>query len=332
MHYESWCSLSNAELGRRDIAEVNLAASQYLPMAEDVDFTPLLRQIDQASDLCQAAISRAWGRRTSREFSLLSDNQFRLLVMVTTLQRELGVRYNLPFSEGEYDATDSRNLFLHGILSGHGGTCVTMPVLYLAIGRRLGFPLKLVKAKEHFFCRWEGSDGEKFNIEATCRGFKSDPDERYMNWPRPISAIELERGWYLRSLSAREELSQFLAARGNCFFDNLLTRQAIEAYDYACKIDPDCPAHQNHLGWSIILHRAMTALREQAKLDPLSMELSMPPPRTEWEAAMYPVVLQHLQRILSNHKNRRAATARDAFFQMSVGATNTGEVSCTIPS
>ncbi len=63
-----------------------------------------------------------------------------MLVLVMVLQRNLGVRATIiRFNAGPYDATDSRNLFLHGLLTGHGGTCVTMPVLYTAIGRRLGY-------------------------------------------------------------------------------------------------------------------------------------------------------------------------------------------------
>jgi hypothetical protein len=80
------------------------------------------------------------------------------------------VKYNFAFIEGDYDATDSRNLFIHGLLGGHGGSCVTMPVLYAAIGRRLRYPIKLVGAKQHTFCRWDDGAGERFNIEGNVAG------------------------------------------------------------------------------------------------------------------------------------------------------------------
>ena len=102
-----------------------------------------------------------------------SPNRFRMAALVTVLQRHLGVHYYLPFNEGDYNATDSRNLFIHGVLNGHGGTCVTMPVLYVAIGRRLGYPLKLVEAYQHLFVRWDEAGGERFNIECTCPGFRA---------------------------------------------------------------------------------------------------------------------------------------------------------------
>ena len=65
--------------------------------------------------------------------------KFRMLALVTVLQRNLGVRYDPACREGAYCAFDPRTLFLHGLLDGHGGTCATMPVLYVAIGRRLGY-------------------------------------------------------------------------------------------------------------------------------------------------------------------------------------------------
>jgi hypothetical protein len=43
------------------------------------------------------------------------------------------------------------------------GTCSSMPVLYVTLGRRLGYPVKLVTAKAHLFVRWEQT-GERFNL------------------------------------------------------------------------------------------------------------------------------------------------------------------------
>ena len=50
-----------------------------------------------------------------------------------------------------------------------------MPILYIAIGRRLGYPLKLVHAHGHDFVRWDEPGGERFNIDATSPGFHLRP-------------------------------------------------------------------------------------------------------------------------------------------------------------
>ena len=172
MQCESWCSLSDDELARRDIAEVNLAAAFDLPQARNLDIPSLCRRVDDWARIVREATQKALPRRT-RELCLrkYSEAQFRILAMVTVLQRDLGLRYNLAFMEGEYDGSDSRNLFIHGPLSGHGYNCVTMPVLYAAVGRRLGYPIELVLAKEHTFCRWDGETGDRFRSKASSLGF-----------------------------------------------------------------------------------------------------------------------------------------------------------------
>ena len=55
------------------------------------------------------------------------------------------LRYDPACQEGPYCALDSRTLFIHGLLDGRGGTCVTMPVLYnqpepVGLGEHLQIP------------------------------------------------------------------------------------------------------------------------------------------------------------------------------------------------
>ena len=43
--------------------------------------------------------------------------------------------------------------FLQGIFLSEGGTCGSMPVLYAAIGRRLGYPIMLTATNSHLLAR-----------------------------------------------------------------------------------------------------------------------------------------------------------------------------------
>src|SRR5207244_190021 len=91
---------------------------------------------------------------------------FRTLNLVTVLQRDLGLRYHkaeVP-EAAEFETADQ---FIFGAIQGNGGTCATIPIVVIAVGRRLGYPLKLVSTKGHFFARWDDPSGERFNIEAT---------------------------------------------------------------------------------------------------------------------------------------------------------------------
>jgi hypothetical protein len=194
---------SDEELARADIAAMNLACAEGLPDAGGMD-----------PGLCFCKLDY-WSRRVGQETTRLlprfrrrrsdydnSEAYFRILCMVTVLQRDLGVRYNpakIPV-EVPLDTADS---FIHGVIQGDGGTCASLPVVYVAVGRRLGYPLKLVEAKAgnvwHLFARWE--DGkERFNIEATSKGLHCEPDDYYRTGVFALTQGEEREGCLLRSL------------------------------------------------------------------------------------------------------------------------------------
>ncbi len=161
-----------------------------------------------------------------------------MMSVVTVVQRDLGVRYN-PDAVGNFDFSDARDCFIHGLLTGKRlGTCVTIPVLYVAIGRRLGYPVHLALAKGHVFARWQPhhDHGETVNIEATHLGLTTHPDCHYRAWPRPI--LDHEAADYLRPLSPREERGLFFGVRGHCHEDNGRYREALECYDWAGELQP----------------------------------------------------------------------------------------------
>lgn len=113
-------------------------------------------------------------------------------------------------------------------------------MLYVAVGRRLGYPLFLVRAKGHLFARWEHhSTGQRFNIEATSQGLNVRPDDHYLQWPFPLTEADLRSEMYLRSFTPRQELGVFVAERGYCLSDNGLYRQAADAFQLATDLEPD---------------------------------------------------------------------------------------------
>ena len=68
------------------------------------------------------------------------------------------------------EATNPDDLFLHSVMDNKRGYCLSLSILYLAIGERLGMPLYGVVVPGHFFVRYD--DGNiRFNIEATSRAY-----------------------------------------------------------------------------------------------------------------------------------------------------------------
>jgi hypothetical protein len=112
-----------------------------------------------------------------------------------------------------------------------------MPVLYVAIGRRLGYPLKLAATKSHVFIRWEGA-GERFDLEATGRGMNRYDDEHFKQWPYPVTDEEIQADGYLKSLTPVEDLALFLSLRGHCLKEAGRISEAVGCYAEAVRLAP----------------------------------------------------------------------------------------------
>jgi hypothetical protein len=249
-----------------DIAALNLRCAQGLPGADDLDEGRLLAWLDQAARAVHLETRRHWYRFTDApSLYNTSFGYFCCHFLLQTLQEDFGVRYNPArirdpkFQDPnccDPDFRDSRDLFIHGIIDGPGGTCTSMPVLYVAVGRRLGYPLKLVETRGHRFVRWDDPEGkcfglpETFNVEGAGEGIASCDDEHYKNWPEPWTEIDAAEGWYLKSMTPREELASFLATRGECLWDNGRLAEALQAYEWASAMAPRDRRYQQLLARS----------------------------------------------------------------------------------
>lgn len=84
------------------------------------------------------------------------------------------------------------------------GTCSSLPAFYIAVGRRLKYPLSLVSAKNHLFVRWEDQENCLI-IEAAGIGMNTYDDARYRKWPYPMTAQEEKENGFIKSMTAAEE-------------------------------------------------------------------------------------------------------------------------------
>jgi len=188
-----------------------------------------------------------------------SEPYLRAEFLLQVLQEDLGIKYDMT-AKDNFDFGDSRVAFIHGMIPAKGqavadvsgDTCASMPVLYVAVGRRLGYPLRLVTTKGHVFVRWDGechpNPGwrERLNVEGAGHGFGTFDDDYYMSWPYKVTEAEVKANRWLKSLAPREKLATFLAARGHCATDNGALRLAARCFENAYRYDAARPCY---LGW-----------------------------------------------------------------------------------
>ncbi len=125
-----------------------------------------------------------------------------------------------------YDLTDPlghvpQNRFLSHYLRERKGNCITMPLLALLLGRRVGLKMTLALAPFHEFIKLTDDDGREINLEATS-GLGPARDQRYRD-ELPMSDVAVAKGTYLRGLR-EEELIAVVAEP--------VVRHALEVKDY----------------------------------------------------------------------------------------------------
>jgi hypothetical protein len=235
--------LDEEELSRRDVAVTNLACAMGLPGSDAIDVPHCFAWLAAATDLVkrwtEAGLVELF-RPNPAEYKN-SEAYFRVLAMASALQRHCGVRYDpSKIGAGPEVPFDLHDEFIHGVVQGPGGTCASLPVVYASIGRRLGYPIRLVCTKRHLFSRWDDpKTGERFNIECAGDGFSDFPDDHYRSWPLTIESDEEERAFgYLESFSPRRELANSVASRAFVFRDHKRYWEAAEAFCIAAELTP----------------------------------------------------------------------------------------------
>jgi hypothetical protein len=245
-------SLSSNELAGFEIAQMNLRCAEGLPGCERVDVPQALATLDQWAARVKAETKRHEYRfeRSPAEFEH-SRGFFKLLMLGVVLAEDYQVKYRperqlnpQTARDGDGFFAEAPDVFLPGLLGAQRqGTCSSMPVLYVAVGRRLGYPLKLVTTKGHLFVRWEG-EGERFNLEVTGEGLNRFADDYYRQWPFPISAAEEQAEGYLKSLTSNGELAVFWSIRAMCLRETGRWAEAAEAFAAAAKLAPEVRSYE----------------------------------------------------------------------------------------
>ncbi len=287
------CNSPNEYLHIIDVALLNILCASGLPGAEDLEIDRLLGWLDKVAQQIKLETERNYYKFADNPAVFeFSQAKFCMVCLVTVLQRQCGVKYNPKWQNLTPDQNtpqdfgiDARDVFIHAIIDGIGGTCGSLPVLYVAVGRRLGYPLKLVKAAQHLFVRWDDPNGsqwfhsEQFNVEATGPGIHFLPDEHYRTWPRDIFDEDVENGIFLKSLSPKEELAEFVATRGYCLRSNGKIPEAIEALTTALQLAP----HNRYFAASLKKLQIWMMLQQQDDVGVLNA-----PPRAAQEPSHGP--------------------------------------------
>ncbi len=216
----------------------------------------VLRLEEEEVDLATAAliVSEQWSDLVYGRRYLLDLDDMALEILDRLEAKGLGVDYRAIAVINEYlfdelgfksvkEASDPDELFLHSVLDKKRGYCLSLSILYLSLGERLGLPLYGVVVPEHFFVRYD--DGRvRFNIETTAKG-GSAPDEHYVE---EFKVPEDDEGVYMLNLNKIQTLGCLFNNLGNTYSEVGNIDAALLALERAVEINPSLAESRTNLG------------------------------------------------------------------------------------
>ena len=242
---------SHGQLEHVDLAVLNLLCAVGLRGAEHLNVAQDLDTLDTWAKHVAAETLRNFHRfaKNPEEYGG-SVASYRMMMLTTVLQQDFRAHYSpnraRPQLRGQREPNDaffadSREVLLHGLLGGdRAGTCSSLPVLYVAVAQRLGYPVNLAATQGHLYVRYEDGD-EHLNVEATSLGYNSYPDDYYRKWPYPTSDADAREYGLLRPKTKAEMLGAFLIIRAQTLTSAKRFDEAADAWTQAARYLPTTP-------------------------------------------------------------------------------------------
>lgn len=142
------------------------------------------------------------------------------------------------------EASDANDLFLHSVMDRKKGYCLSLSILYLAIGERLGLPLYGVVVPSHFFVRYDNGP-VRFNIETTSKGGYANDEHYIEKFNVPDNGHD---SIYMQNLNKMQSLGCLFNNLGNVYSDEGNIDAAIKALENAVRINPSLAESRTNLG------------------------------------------------------------------------------------
>lgn len=235
---------------------IGLANSDNIGLNIYFDIEKVLRLEDEDIDLATAALilSREWGTPNTLLRYRNEIDEMAKEVLNRMHERSVGRDYRAIeiinrylFEELGYRAVETadnpNDLFLHQVIVNRRGYCLSLSVLYLAIGERIGLPLHGVVVPGHFFVRFD--DGRTLvNIETTSGGATPN-DAHYTTKFKPP---EFPGSIYMKNLTKIQTLGCFFNNLGNSYNDVGDTAMAKMQLERAVRINPTLAEARTNLG------------------------------------------------------------------------------------
>jgi regulator of sirC expression with transglutaminase-like and TPR domain len=176
---------------RLDLAQAKIAIDRYLdPTSDESETNRLINE---------------WVERVEHRIPSGANTWTKVLVLSDTLNRASAWNGNhkMDYAFDDPFGKDIKTSELYHYLQTRRGNCVSMPILFAILAKRIGLNATLATAPNHLLVKIKLDDGQWFNYEATSGSTLTveQYEKQFHIDPRAIAL-----GTYLRPLSTREAI------------------------------------------------------------------------------------------------------------------------------
>jgi len=142
--------------------------------------------------------------------------------------------YNYDFDDPLGTRISSK--LLPNYIASRKGNCVSMPLLFIILGQRLGLDVTAALAPLHILVKYRDPSGNQINLEATS-GAKPSRDVWYRQ-NNPMTDEAIANGVYLRALSKKETVATMAITLAEHYMDKQDYEKVIDVTDLVLEYAP----------------------------------------------------------------------------------------------
>jgi len=220
---EAFAALAGPQVGDENIDLVRAALTIARTEYPELDIESYVSRVDELARLAEASISD------------VGDAVQTIAALNHTLFDEAGLRGNRE----EY--YDPRNSFLNDVLDRGLGIPITLALIYMEVGRRLGFPLFGVGMPGHFLLKHYDIDGRETLVDCFNGGELLSPQDCQRRLDEIYSGQMTLRPELLFAVSRRQILTRILSNLKAVHLSTRNFRKALPLVDLVLVIYPRSP-------------------------------------------------------------------------------------------
>lgn len=211
-------------------------------VAHPVDYAVAKVAIDKMVDPTideQATLDllNVWAGEARARIPRGASHLTQLMILGSTIYEPGPWNDSKPFSYDLNDpfGKDTQNKLISTYLRTRKGNCVSMPILLVILGQKIGLDMTLAVAPNHMLAKFRQDDGTWISIEATSGTSFSDSDYQSQ---LHITPLGMRSGIYLRPLSQKEALGAMMGALEDFYERERSPEYQLGLTELALKVNP----------------------------------------------------------------------------------------------